>query len=1859
MIQLPFFLRVRTAASLLLWAAVTSLASTALSQGVVINEIMFHPASHNLREQYVELYNPAATNVDVSGWQFTRGFRYTFPPGTVIQASGYLAVAGNRQTFTNKYPAVTNYVGEFVVVRVTNVVGFNYTNFANALSHSHETLVLEDVQGRVVASQFYADEGDWGLRQRGLLDGGYQGWRWFNDADGGGKSLELINPNLPSNLGHNWSPSTVANGTPGAVNSVFSTNGPPLIVSPAHSPVVPRSSDSVAITARVVDEAANPTVRLFWRVNASASPPAFTNTPMFDDGAHGDGTAGDGIFGALIPAQTNLSIVEFYVEAVDVSNQTNTWPRPAVNTDGVTFMNRSTFSVNALYQVDNTAPTNSAPYYKVILTPAELAEFTSALSSSPNSDAAFNATVISLDGQGTQVRYLGVIRNRGHGSRSSSTHNFWVGLPSDSTWKGVLALHINANNPHLQTFGAAFLLKSGAAGNRSRLVQFRLNGGPGLGGPPPNTYYAANEAPNSDTADLRFPSDAGGNIYEVFRDNSPPDMIWRGSNATAYTPTYFKNSNTDENDFTDIIALHRIIGTNDLWNVANARAVLNVEQWLLHLAAMAILNNTETGLNSGYNDDYQLYRGLNDPRFQLVYHDLDTIMSGSASATLFGSLFNNGVGPAMTRLLRTAPFELQYHQTLQRLLNTSFAKTNFDALADQTLGFYVSASTINSLKTWADGRRSYVQTQVNSYFATNPPPPTATVTGEPRSPTPFASATLTVGGSNVVSYKFKLNNGAYSVETPVATPMALSGLVNGSTNVVAVIGKSSAGAWQDTNTATLSKIWIVNSATPAVRINEVLAQNIAAVNHGGLFPDVIELFNEGAASVDLGGFRFSDDPANPAKFFFPSPTVLAPGAYLVVYANENDGSGGLHTGFALEADGEGVYLFDSAGTLLDSVTFGVQLPDLSVGRFGTSGEWKLGQPSFGATNVVKPTGALASIRINEWQASGVPPFAEDFVELFNPNAAPVDLGNCTLTDNAIGAPALHRLPPLTFVAANGFLNFTSDGTTAPRHLNFMLSTIQGEIGLLDPTLTLLDNVIYGPQVPGVAQGRCSDGVNKFLSLATPTPGAPNACPAAATGLVLNEVLANNQTRLEADGSTPDWVELFNTSTNTFILTDLSLSDDLMNPRRWVFPSGTTLAAKSHLRVLFDADQLASATNTGFRLKAGGDAVYLFNSLASGGGLLDAVAFGMQAADYSIGRGPSGGTNWLLGVPTPAASNTVSALGDPLLLKMNEWLANPESGADAFEIYNPGALPVALADLWLTDDLSTPTTRQKHKIAKLSFIGTNVFGFQKFTADNQPQDGADHVAFSLAAGGEALGLSQTNGTLIDGVTFGAQALGVSQGRFPDGAANVVSFPFSTSLGDANWLPLTNIVINEVLTHTDPPLEDAIEILNTNAVSVSITGWFLSNQKSNLKKYLITNAITLSANGFRVFYETQFNDVALAPNNFTLNAAHGDIVSLSQATNGVLTGYRAQASFGAAENGVSFGRHRTSVGAHDFVAMGARTFGVDSPATVAQFRTGTGLANAYPKVGPVVVSEIMFQPPLLGGLDNTRDEFIELRNLSTSAVALFDTNYPTNTWRLRGAVDFDFPPGATLAATSSLLVVSFNPSSEPAALAAFKAAYGVGGALTVLGPWSGQLGNTIESISLQKPDAVQLPPHADAGFVPFVLVEKITYTNGLPWPANVAATGRSLQRVSLTGYGNDPTNWFGANPTLVVSASGDSDGDGIPDAWEIAHGLNAYDPSDASLDTDGDGMTNLQEYLAGTDPQNPNSKLLVVISMVNAGAARLQFGAVSNVSYTLQYRAMLNSGSWSNLQSIPAVASNRTVVITNLLAGSTRFYRVTVP
>jgi hypothetical protein len=332
--------------------AFTAFSPLLRAQNVVINEIMYHPLSHIARDEWVELHNRETTNVNVSGWQLTRGINFTFPSNTIVPAGGYLVVAAQKASFQALYPGVTNVVGDYVVMRTTNLFGNIITNWANTLSNTRDEIELENASGGRIDLVEYAEEGDWAQRQRGLNDLNHRGWIWYAPHDGLGHSLELRNAALPNEHGQNWGASQSAGGTPGAANSVATVNIPPMILDVAHFPIVPRSTESVSVTARILNESAqNVTVRLHWRADA-ATPPPFTASTMFDDGAHGDGLAGDGIYAFTIPAQPDGTVIEFYVHATDAEGNARSWPAPALpaaDSPG----GPATNAANALFQFDN------------------------------------------------------------------------------------------------------------------------------------------------------------------------------------------------------------------------------------------------------------------------------------------------------------------------------------------------------------------------------------------------------------------------------------------------------------------------------------------------------------------------------------------------------------------------------------------------------------------------------------------------------------------------------------------------------------------------------------------------------------------------------------------------------------------------------------------------------------------------------------------------------------------------------------------------------------------------------------------------------------------------------------------------------------------------------------------------------------------------------------------------------------------------------------------------------------------------------------------------------------------------------------------------------------------------------------------------------------------------------------------------------------------------------------------------------------------------------------------------------------------------------------------------------------------
>jgi hypothetical protein len=137
---------------------------------IVINELMYNPASNLADDEYLELYNRGTTTVDLSNWRFSKGITFTFPVGTSLGAGQYLVVARNVTQAMNHYG-------------ITNLVG----NYTGKLDNSGETVTIANAAGTTIDTVKYSDVPPWPVGPDGL-----------------GQSLELINPAADNNAARNW-----------------------------------------------------------------------------------------------------------------------------------------------------------------------------------------------------------------------------------------------------------------------------------------------------------------------------------------------------------------------------------------------------------------------------------------------------------------------------------------------------------------------------------------------------------------------------------------------------------------------------------------------------------------------------------------------------------------------------------------------------------------------------------------------------------------------------------------------------------------------------------------------------------------------------------------------------------------------------------------------------------------------------------------------------------------------------------------------------------------------------------------------------------------------------------------------------------------------------------------------------------------------------------------------------------------------------------------------------------------------------------------------------------------------------------------------------------------------------------------------------------------------------------------------------------------------------------------------------------------------------------------------------------------------------------------------------------------------
>ena len=124
-------------------------------------------------EEWLELYNRGSSTIDLSTWKIKGGMSFNFPVGTMLASGRYLVVAKDATTLAQKHPGIT-------------IVG----DYSGELGNGGDTLILEDSHGNPADEVTYFDGG-----------------KWHGKADGGGSSLELLDPDSDNNTANAWAPS--------------------------------------------------------------------------------------------------------------------------------------------------------------------------------------------------------------------------------------------------------------------------------------------------------------------------------------------------------------------------------------------------------------------------------------------------------------------------------------------------------------------------------------------------------------------------------------------------------------------------------------------------------------------------------------------------------------------------------------------------------------------------------------------------------------------------------------------------------------------------------------------------------------------------------------------------------------------------------------------------------------------------------------------------------------------------------------------------------------------------------------------------------------------------------------------------------------------------------------------------------------------------------------------------------------------------------------------------------------------------------------------------------------------------------------------------------------------------------------------------------------------------------------------------------------------------------------------------------------------------------------------------------------------------------------------------------------------
>ncbi len=778
-------------------------------------------------------------------------------------------------------------------------------------------------------------------------------------------------------------------GTPGQPNSVLTSNAGPAIWDVTHDPVIPAANQSVVVTARVADPNGLGVLNLRYRIDPAATQTAI---PLLDDGTGGDAIAGDGVFSATIPGQSASTLVAFHIEATDTLTALARFP--------------ATAPVNeCLVRFGESDPFGTFGTYRFWMTAANIATWQARENlSNERLDMTFVAGP-------HRVIYNGGMRYRGspwlrpgYSGPTSGLCAYVFKVPSDDPYIGFEEFNLDwleqpGRDPTLQREKMSFWIaqQMGVPFSHQRYVYIFVNGvRRGL------VYTDSQEPSSPDYVTAWFDGQDEGDIFKIddwFEFNDVPnrefnvdgrlqDYTTSGGvkKQARYRWNWEKKSNGGLND--DYTSLFELVdAVNEPDSAAYTQAVsslVDVEQWLRVFFVRHVVGDWDGyGYNRGKNmSAYRIPNG----KFHLLLWDLDFSLGGGSDGPT-ASMFSAN-DPTMSRFFAHPPFTRLYAQIMKEAVEGPMQASRIEPVMDDIYRAFqesfVGVADPSPIKTWLRLRRDFL---ISTYSAAEA---TFAITSNGGNNFSVNQNLLQLTGTAPLDVRtITINGVAFPVTwTTVNQWRASIPLVAGANNLtIAGFDRNGLPVAGAGDTITVTFTGTADLPVGNLVINEIM------YNPATPAASFLEVFNRSTTTA----FDLTGHVMNGVGFVFPSGTVIAPGAHLLLVKNLTVFSttygydipvAGVFSG-ELDNGGETISLIrTNANPLLnqviDSVRYDNQLP------------WPLAADGLGSSLQLRDPGRDNN-RIGNWAtAPAIPEINEvemiSFTNTWRYNQAGTDLG---------------------------------------------------------------------------------------------------------------------------------------------------------------------------------------------------------------------------------------------------------------------------------------------------------------------------------------------------------------------------------------------------------------------------------------------------------------------------------------------------------------------------------------------------------------------------------------------------------------------------------------------------------------------------------------------------------------------------------------------------------------------------------------------------------------------------------------------------------------------------------------------------